>query len=336
MRTKTWLRTSLSLVTVWMAVGRISAQAQPAWFNPSTPGTRCCVGMVFDPAVNSTLLFGGYGGPNNPDLGDTWVLGEGGWLQMSAANSPPPRSGAGMAYDATTKTVVLFGGNARNDAGDLNDTWIWNGTNWTQVFPPVSPPARRWDTQGMAYHAPSGKVVLFGGVTSGGAMFGDAWIWDGTTQTWTQLSPSPSPAPRRAPLAYDPATETIVLFGGEGGYGGPLYGDTWIWTGTNWRQRSPATSPPPRSMASMAYDAQLRRLVLFGGSGAGSNFPFYNDSWTWDGITWTQLSPGSGPPERYAFGMSYDPREQAVVLYGGLDLYDTVVLGDTWILATAP
>lgn len=353
MKTKTWLRTFVALATAWTVVGRIEAQTvcngasachQTAWFNPSTPGTRCCFGMVFDPAVNSTLLFGGYGGPNNPDLGDTWVLDEGGWFQLSPANSPPPRSGSGMAYDATTKTVVMFGGNARNGGGDLNDTWIWNGTNWTQVFPPVSPPARRWDTQGMAYHAPTGKVVLFGGVTSDGTMLGDTWIWDGTVQTWTQRSfhggqgssGLSSPAPRRAPLAYDPATETIVLFGGEGGYGGPLYGDAWTWNGTNWQQRSPANSPPPRSMASMAYDAQLKRLVLFGGSGAGSSYPFYNDAWTWDGITWTQLTTASGPPERYAFGMSYDSRVQAVVLYGGLDLNDTVVLADTWILATAP
>jgi hypothetical protein len=88
-------------------------------------------------------------------------------------------------------------------------------------------------------------------------------------------------------------------------------------------------------MASPAYDAKLRRLVLFGGSGAGSNFPFYSDTWTWDGNTWTQLASASGPPERYAFGMTYDPRQQAIVLFGGLDLYDTVVLGDTWILGSA-
>jgi hypothetical protein len=64
MKTKIWLRAILALGTAWTAVGRIEAQAQPAWFNPSTPGTRCCFGMVFDPAVNSTLLFGGYGGPS--------------------------------------------------------------------------------------------------------------------------------------------------------------------------------------------------------------------------------------------------------------------------------
>lgn len=310
------------------------AAAQANWISFS-PGKRGCQGMAFDASSNSTLMFGGYDGPGNPDLGDTWVLGEGGWSQLAPVNSPPPRSGPGMAYDATTKTVVLFGGNS-SSTGDLNDTWIWDGTTWTQVFPPISPPARRWDTQGMAYHAPSGKIVLFGGVASTGVPFGDTWVWDGTSQTWTQMYPAASPAPRRAPLAYDHGTGTVVLFGGEGGYGGPLFGDTWVWNGTNWQQLAPANSPPPRSMASMAYDAGLRRLVLFGGSGAGSTPPFYNDSWTWDGNTWTQLSPNSasGPPARYAFGMTYDHSRQAIVAFGGLAFHDFVVFGDTWLLAS--
>ena len=64
-----------------------------------------------------------------------WVhllrLAEGCWFQLSPVNSPPPRSGAGMAYDASTKTV-LFQWQRRNDGGDLND--IGSGTNWTRVF----------------------------------------------------------------------------------------------------------------------------------------------------------------------------------------------------------
>ena len=43
-----------------------------------------------------------------------------------------------MAYDAAHKVVVLFGGNSVS-LGDLNDTWIWDGTNWTNVAPSVSP-----------------------------------------------------------------------------------------------------------------------------------------------------------------------------------------------------
>jgi hypothetical protein len=310
-------------------------RAQLNWFQPGNPAARGGAAMAFDAAANTTILFGGFGGNDNPDLGDTWALDVGGWFQLSPANSPPARSGAGMAYDAATKTLVLFGGNSRNGAGDLNDTWLFNGTTWTEVFPAHVPPARRWDTQGMAYHAPSGKVVLFGGVNADGSIFfGDTWTWDGTD--WTQQAPAHSPSGRRAPLVYDAATGTVVLFGGEGGYGGPLYGDTWTWNGTDWRQRFPFSSPPARSMASMAYSASLRRLVLFGGSGAGSTAPFFTDTWVWDGINWKQQSPAVTPPERYAFGMVYDPRGQAVMLFGGLDLNDSVLLGDTWRLALAP
>lgn len=33
-----------------------------------------------------------------------------------------------MAYDATVRVDVLFGG---NDEGYLADTWTWNGTDWS-------------------------------------------------------------------------------------------------------------------------------------------------------------------------------------------------------------
>jgi hypothetical protein len=75
---------------------------------------------------------------------------------------------------------------------------------------------------------------------------------------------------RRAPLAFDPATVNVVLFGEEGSYGGPTLGDIWTWDGPNWTQQSPVNSPPVRSMASMAHDASSGyttsgQLVLFGG-----------------------------------------------------------------------
>jgi hypothetical protein len=85
-------------------------------------------------------------------------------------------------------------------------------------------------------------------------------------------------------------------------------------------------------MASLAYDSALGKLVLFGGSNAGSNGPYFTDTWSWNGSTWTQLNPTGGPPpERYAFGMAYDP-SQGVLIYGGLDLNDSVTLSDMWLL----
>ena len=47
-----------------------------------------------------------------------------------------------MAYDAATGQLVLFGGFDQQHGADLNDTWTWNGTTWTQLSPATSPPAR--------------------------------------------------------------------------------------------------------------------------------------------------------------------------------------------------
>ncbi len=287
------------------------------------------MGMVFVPSdlaggTNYTLLFEGHSV-------STWTFSSGSWTLHSPVNSPSTRDGVGMAYDASTQTVVLFGGSSSGN--DMNDTWIWDGTNWTQANPSTVPPGRRFDTQGMAYLPSSGTVVMFGGVTQGGVMFGDTWTWNGVNQSWTQQAPASSPSARRAPLAYDPSTGRVLHFGGEGSYGGPTYGDTWLWDGGSWSQQSPATSPPARSMASMAFDSALGNLVLFGGSQAGSGAPYFSDTWLWDGATWSPFYPpgGAHPPERYAFGMAYDP-SQGVLIYGGLDISDSVTLNAMWAL----
>jgi len=296
-----------------------------------SPGARCCVAMVFVPSdasggANYTLVFGA--GNSGGVLGDTWMYQNGTWTQLAPASSPSARSAPGLAYHALTKTVVLFGGNANGQ--DFNDTWIWNGTTWSPASPSNVPIGRRWDTQGMAQD-PSGNVVMFGGVDAGGSMFDDTWIWDGTN--WNLQNTPAGLTARRAPLVYDLATNNVVLFGGEGSYSGPTFADTWVWDGANWTQQFPGTSPPARSLASMAYDSFMSRLVLFGGSQAGSGNPDYNDAWTWDGANWTQLSPAGGPPPvRYAFGMVYDP-SAGVLIYGGLANQDTVFLSDMWSLA---
>ena len=46
----------------------------------------------------------------------------------------------------------------------------------------------------------------------------------------------------------------------------------------------------------------------------GTNF---NDTWAWDGLNWTQLSPTTSPAVRQFAGMAYDPIRDRTVLYGG-------------------
>jgi hypothetical protein len=94
-----------------------------------------------------------------------------------------------MAYDAARGQVVLFGGS--DGSRLLNDTWVWDGTNWVQKFPANAPPARL--AHAMAYDAARGQVVLFGGASFGS--FSDTWVWDGTN--WVQKFPGDQPPKAR-------------------------------------------------------------------------------------------------------------------------------------------
>jgi hypothetical protein len=86
------------------------------------------------------------------------------WRQLFPQTSPPAREAQAMTYDSNHGQVVLFGGLASiyiYPNGLLNDTWVWDGSNWTQKFPENSPPARFG--QAMVYDSAQGQVVLFGG-----------------------------------------------------------------------------------------------------------------------------------------------------------------------------
>ena len=66
--------------------------------------------------------------------------------QRHPGHPPRARRDASLAYDAQRGVIVLFGGMAAtaNDrvSQSLNDTWTWDGRNWTQLHPASLPPPR--------------------------------------------------------------------------------------------------------------------------------------------------------------------------------------------------
>lgn len=94
-----------------------------------------------------------------------------------------------------------------------------------------------------------------------------------------------------------------------------------------WTQRGPATSPPARYQAATAYDPVHRVLVLFGGFTSPDGFAPSGDTWTWNGTTWTDVTPAASPPVRGAAAMAWDGHE--LVLFGGAGGTRTL-LNDTW------
>ena len=290
--------------------------------------------MAYEVSQHATLLFGGVAG--STIFGDTW-LWRGAWIEVSPSVSPSPRMGPAIAFDGAADNIVLFGGSSTSPVtagSSLADTWTWDGSTWTQQFPPVSPPARTWST--MVYDPQTRTIVLFGGanLAGGDGGFDDTWTWDGVTRTWTQQNPASHPSPRASnQLVYDPASRNVVMFGGVTNNLTSL-NDTWTWDGVNWTERFPATSPAARNGPGLAYDAGLHAVVLFGGAVGACCSNNLNDTWTWDGVNWTQVYPANTlPAARNAPGMVYDAGERAVILFGGATAGP--LLSDTWLLQLA-
>jgi hypothetical protein len=250
----------------------------------ANPPARKGGAMAFDGVRRQVILFGGLG---SAQLNDTWVWDGGAWQEQHPSHSPPPREGASMVFDPAIGAIVLYGGmdDSTPKPSAINDTWSWNGNDWTQLQPTASP----------AGGVRPRLAVLSG--TDLVARFGDCiesndnalYTFDG--HTWSQRAPSGNwPAALCLPsFAGDIGRGQLVLFGGNPGTGAPAPADTWTYDGTAWKKLTPAQSPSARNDAPMVYDVDKHRLVLFGGQGLGDGQSgALNDTWTWDGTTWTQ------------------------------------------------
>ena len=117
------------------------------------------------------------------------------------------------------------------------------------------------------------------------------------------------------------------LFGG--GAGTSYFDDTWTWNGSTWTEQFPPTSPGARFDATMSYDPATGDLVLFGGYDLATSSTGLDDTWTWNGTTWTEQAPATSPPARWHASMTYDSTAGDVVLFGGYGDGE-VSLDDTW------
>ncbi len=307
------IQVTVNLVQFCVAVyvrpggGLVWAQSTPS----ASPGPRSDPGMVFDPARNRMVLFGGSG------LADTWEYDGTTWTQRAPAVAPSGRGLFAMAHDPRRGVTVVFGGSA---SGALrSDTWEYDGTTWAQRLPATSPNGR-WGAV-MAYDGQNGRIVLFGG-TNNQVHLDDTWEWDGAT--WTQHFPANRPPARRSQgMADDPVRRRVVLFGGRSSASAAL-NDTWEWDGSDWTQRIPAASPPVRSNPGVAFDRNRARMIVHGGQGSGGQL---GDTWEWDGTRWAQRVTLGTPGPRSGPGMAFDAVRGRAVLLGG---FNGFLLNDTW------
>jgi len=288
---------------------------------PDAPAARLNMAMAQFSHSGQAILYGGAW--NATISAETWLWNGSSWTLLQPANNPGMLSGHAMAYDEARGQIVLFGGESGETYGGTNRTWVWDGNNWRQMQPAVSPPARFGHA--MAYDSVSKTVVLFGGTGDYGDT-NDTWTWDGAN--WTQLPSSASPLARSGhAMAFDATRGEIVLFGGFHYEGTPIwFSDTWVWDANGWRQRFSASPPAARSGHLLAYHPALRSVVMIGGSGGkevtgnGWNYDFRREIWMWSGETWVQQFPENQPGPAYTIGAAYDDTKLGLTVHLGDDL----------------
>jgi N-acetylneuraminic acid mutarotase len=306
-----------------------------AWtsLNPSNaPTPRVNASMVYDPATDRLILFGGRTskavGPGT-DCNETWTydFASNAWSQLSPSGSPPARESAALAYDPGTKRIILFGGFSEDALADLDDTWALDPENntWTELNPSPSPSKRAF--QLMIDDPQTGKLLGFGG--DAGNWEVQTWAYDPKGNLWAEISPSGPPERIGAAMAYDSQSDQVILFGGTSAN---TMDDTWAYDvrANSWTKLKPPSSPPGRFGASMVLLPGPNQALLFGGTqGFGDVF---GDTWLYDfgSTSWTELNLSSSPPGRTGQAMAYDPRAGQVVLFGGTTPDDDL-FGDTWV-----
>lgn len=216
-----------------------------------------------------------------------------------------------MAFDAGRGRTVVIDHTFRQ--------WEWDGVRWYDRGVSFSITGQR--VLGMCYDSRRNRLVLCGD----NSLFATFFVeYDGSTWRGHNVVP----VFNHTTLAYDHGRALTYVFGDRSG-GGP---EVWTWDGTALTQRSaPVGRPSARDNAMMASTSWTKLsseiCVLFGGRTANGSIS--DETWTWDGTAWAQLSLNQRPSSRSAGAMATGSNG-SVLLVGGIDGTTGAGLADTW------
>jgi MYXO-CTERM domain-containing protein len=187
----------------------------------TAPSARYSHSMAYAGA-NKVLLFGGVSsGSDFTPSDETWEYSAGVWgprclACVSGTSKPTQRQYTAMAFASGT-SVLLFGGLNPNTGVVNDETWLWNGTQWTQqcaacVTGTTKPIGRSRHT--MSWDENRKRVVLFGGLDKDGVALDDSWEWDSANDRWMLLSHD-APALKQGAMFYDTSSKRTVMYGGS-------------------------------------------------------------------------------------------------------------------------
>lgn len=99
-----------------------------------------------------------------------------------------------------------------------------------------------------------------------------------------------------------------------------------------WDLITPAASPVGRGAQGMCFDPTTGGVLMFGGDTFGFPSGASNQTWSYDGSTWTQRTPAVSPPASVGVHLVYDSNRGVFVTYGSLNtsLFGGASADRTW------
>ncbi|HEU4745609.1 MAG TPA: hypothetical protein VFS61_10250, partial [Anaerolineales bacterium] len=113
------------------------------------------------------------------------------------------------------------------------------------------------------------------------------WAWK--ENAWERMEFQGPGALSHFGMTVDTDADVLYIFGGATSAStfSSLTDEMWAFREDRWNEVNTAISPSPRGGPAMGYDPVRKRIVLYGGFDAQGNK--FNDTWEWDGQTWTCL-----------------------------------------------
>ncbi|MGE0145143.1 MAG: kelch repeat-containing protein [Planctomycetota bacterium] len=255
--------------------------------NANTPVDRYEFDMKA--AFGGIYMYGGQDTTSSNFLSDLQVFNGGQWQAFPQLGPwPGPRRGHALAFDPVRGRLVLFGGGVGNVTGPVtNDTWEFDGANWSLIQTPNRPPARVWHC--MEYDPSRGAIVMHGGANNP-SVFTDTWTYNG--QDWTPIANGGGPTRFLASMVYDTVQQRVMMLGGQSGASQTLLGDVFLDSSGLWMVLNAANG----TGAQATWDTLRSRGVSVGGGTTEASTWFLETTGSLTAST-TQFGAGcSSPP----------------------------------------
>ncbi len=307
----------------WVYVGgNWSLAGSNASLPPAGPAT-----MVYFPPAQEEVMVASAGTSGGTS---TWVFANGNWTKLTGPSAPVSL----LVYDGAEGYVLGL-----ETSFSTTSTWEFSNNTWSELDPATSPSPG--ESGGIAYDAHDGYVVFYD-YTKGG---GNPSTWEWSNGDWTNLNLTTQPdldaTLGRNTMTYDAADGYVLLVQRSnvtcGSAGNCLL--TWSFSNGSWTDltRDSTVTPPVLSDISIAYDAAIGEVVMFGGYAFTSESQATNETWAFAAGQWAELFPAVSPPPRASEALSYDAARGQLLTFGG---YGTVPsagggstvypLADTW------